>query len=85
METEFIRLSDTRIAHELWVDTGAGRYVILPQFRKGAIGVVDCMNIYDSQNGDLLEESFKSLYEARGFVNRLVVKERSQRDHQDRS
>lgn len=85
METEFIRLSDPRIAHEIWVDTGAGRYVILPQFKEGANGVVESLNVYDSKKGDLLSESFRSLYEARGFVNRLVIKERSQRDSENRS
>jgi hypothetical protein len=84
MKTEFVRLSDPRLPQEVWIETTFGRWEVKKQFAQDANGVVKCWLVYDSQEGELLEESFRSLYDARGYVNSLVEEAKETNDSKNR-
>lgn len=71
MKTHFIRLSDYRVISEDWIDRQC-RYQITQQIKDQQIMK---WLIIDKQQGEFLMEEFTNIYEARGFVDKLIQEE----------
>lgn len=70
MKTRFVRLANSAVLTEVWVDPGS-QYAI-HQIMEGRR--IKEWLVLDLSTGDVIEPGFFSLYEARGYVDGLLSK-----------